>query len=50
MNNHHKHILIIDDDVEIGSLLSSYLQKQGFLTNHINHTDDAKILLNFFYF
>ena len=38
----HKHILVIDDDQKLGSLLKSFLSEKGYLVDFVENTLIAK--------
>ena len=38
----HKHILVIDDDKKLGSLLKSYLSEKGYLVDVVENTNLGK--------
>ena len=41
----HKHILVIDDDKKLGSLLKSYLSEKGYLVDVVENTNLAKQMI-----
>ena len=45
-----KHILLIDDDERILSLLNTFLNQNGFITSSANNSQEARSLLDYFEF
>ena len=45
-----KHILLIDDDERILSLLTTFLNKNGFITSNAKNSQEARSLLDYFEF
>ena len=45
-----KHILLIDDDERILSLLNTYLNQSGFITSSAKNSQEARSLLDYFEF
>ena len=41
----HKHILVIDDDKKLGSLLKSFLNEKGYLVDVVENTSIAKQMI-----
>ena len=50
MSENKSHLLLIDDDKRILSLLSAYLSKNNFLVSSAHNSIEARSLLNFFEF
>ena len=45
-----KHILVVDDDTRLRSLLQRYLREQGFLVTAAKDADEAKAFLGVYIF
>ena len=45
-----KHILLIDDDERILSLLKTFLNQNGFITSTAQNSQEARSLLDYFEF
>ena len=45
-----KHILLIDDDERILSLLKTFLNQNGFITSTAKNSQEARSLLDYFEF
>ena len=50
MSENKAHLLLVDDDKRILSLLSTYLSKNNFLVSSARNSIEARILLNYFEF
>lgn len=50
MSGNKAHLLLVDDDKRILSLLSTYLSKNNFLVSSARNSIEARSLLNFFEF
>ena len=50
MSENKAHLLLVDDDKRILSLLSTYLSKNNFLVSSARHSIEARSLLNYFEF
>ena len=50
MSENKAHLLIVDDDTRILSLLSTYLSKNNFLVSSARNSIEARSLLNYFEF
>ena len=50
MSENKAHLLIVDDDERILSLLSAYLNKNNFLISSANNSTEARCLLDYFAF
>ena len=50
MSENKAHLLIVDDDERILSLLSAYLSKNNFLISSANNSTEARCLLDYFAF
>ena len=50
MSENNAHLLIVDDDERILSLLSTYLSKNKFLVSSARNSTEAQYLLNYFEF
>ena len=48
MSDGLKHILVIDDDTRLRSLLQRYLREQGFQVSAVKGTRDAESLLEYY--
>ena len=50
MSENNAHLLIVDDDERILSLLGTYLSKNKFLISSARNSTEARYLLNYFEF
>ena len=50
MLHDEKHILLIDDDERILSLLKTFLNQNGFMTSSAKNSQEARSLLDYFEF
>ena len=50
MPRNKAHLLLVDDDKRILSLLSAYLSKNGFLISNARNSTEARCLLDYFEF
>ena len=50
MSENKAHLLIVDDDTRVLSLLSTYLSKKNFLVSSARNSIEARRLLNYFEF
>ena len=50
MSDNKAHLLLVDDDKRILSLLSTYLSKNNFLVSNARNSIEARSLLNYFEF
>ena len=50
MSENNSHLLLVDDDERILSLLSTYLSKNKFLVSSAQNSTEARCLLNYFEF
>ena len=50
MSENNGHLLLVDDDERILSLLSTFLRKNNFLISSARNSTDARCLLNYFEF
>lgn len=50
MSGNKAHLLLVDDDKRILSLLSAYLSKKNFLVSNARNSTEARSLLNYFEF
>ena len=50
MSENNAHLLLVDDDERILSLLSTFLSKNNFLISSAQNSTDARCLLNYFEF
>ena len=50
MSENNAHLLLVDDDERILSLLSTFLSKNNFLISSARNSTDARCLLNYFEF
>ncbi len=50
MSENNAHLLLVDDDKRILSLLSAYLSKKNFLVSSARNSTEARSLLNYFEF
>ena len=50
MSGNKAHLLLVDDDKRILSLLSAYLSKKNFLVSSARNSIEARGLLNYFEF
>ena len=50
MSKNNAHLLLVDDDERILSLLSTYLRKNKFLVSSAQNSTEARYLLNYFDF
>ena len=50
MSDNKAHLLLVDDDKRILSLLSTYLSKNNFLVSSARNSTEARSLLNYFEF
>ena len=50
MSENNSHLLLVDDDERILSLLSTYLSKNKFLVSSARNSSEARCLLNYFEF
>ena len=50
MSKNNAHLLLVDDDERILSLLSTYLSKNSFLVSSAQNATEARYLLNYFDF
>ena len=50
MSEYNTHLLLVDDDERILSLLSTYLSKNNFLVSKAQNSAEARCLLNYFEF
>ena len=50
MSENNSHLLLVDDDERILSLLSTYLSKNKFLVSKARNSSEARCLLNYFEF
>ena len=50
MSKNNAHLLLVDDDERILSLLSTYLSKNKFLVSSARNSEEARYLLNYFEF
>ena len=50
MENNKGHILVVDDDDRIRSLLKEFLHSQNYMVSTASNSEEAKKKLKFFYF
>ena len=50
MSEKQKHILVVDDDTRLRSLLQRYLREQGYLVSAAKDVAEAKIFLEVYVF
>ena len=50
MSENNAHLLLVDDDERILSLLGTYLSKNKFLVSSARNSTEARYLLNYFEF
>ena len=50
MSKNNSHLLLVDDDERILSLMSTYLSKNKFLVSKARNSTEARCLLNYFEF
>lgn len=50
MQNEHPHILVVDDDTRLRSLLQRYLQENGFAVSTAKDAENARMFLNQYIF